>query len=162
MPGPPRKDPARRQRRNRVPDLTVIDGAAPPTKTPACPSGFLKITQQLWASFWQSPVASIVRPEADYSALRRLFTLYDERAYQGFRKERIVSGSQGQPVLNPLGKTMQGYDAEIRNLENRFGLSPRSRLALSEQFIESNTAAANFKRTLGDLNTSLEADVELE
>ena len=70
---------------------------------------------------------------------------------------------------------MQSYDGEIRNLEDRSGMKPRVRAACGNS--SSRTArpacalravhgverrGGEFKRTLGDLNTSLEADIELD
>jgi len=119
---------------------------------PPAPSGLLKATREDWSGFWASPLASLVIP-ADLPALRRLFTLYDERlrAYQGYRKGRLVAGSMGQPVLNPLFAAMKSADAEIRALEDRLGLSPIARLRLG-------VALGEAARSLDELNRSLDAD----
>ena len=60
-------------------------------------------------------------------------------------------GSQGQPVLNPLGRQLSSSDAESRQLEDRFGLTPMARLRLGVQI---GTAA----RSLDDLNRQLDHD----
>ena len=103
-------------------------------------------------AFWSSPLGSLVIP-ADLPALRRLFTLYDERAraYQGYRHQRLAPGSMGQPGLNPLFSAMKTMDAEIRALEDRFGLSPISRLRLG-------VALGEAAKSLDELNRSLDAD----
>ena len=68
------------------------------------------------------------------------------------RKARLVEGSQGQPRINPLFTTIATMDAEIRQLEDRFGLSPRARLALGIQLGEAH-------RSLADLNAAFLEEV---
>jgi len=119
---------------------------------PVAPAGLLKATREDWVAFWRSPLGTLV-VEADYPALRRLFTLYDERAraYQGYRRQRLAPGSMGQPGLNPLFSAMKSFDAEIRALEDRFGLSPIARLRLG-------VALGEAAKSLDELNRSLDAD----
>jgi hypothetical protein len=87
---------------------------------------WLKATKRRWEVFWASDVAAVVTP-ADMPALERLHSLCDERerAYRGYRKERLVRGSTGQLVINPLAKAMTAFDVEIRTLKDRFGVSPK-------------------------------------
>ena len=152
MPVPP-KPAERRQRRNRPAEVGLV--LAPPVtaELPAPPRELLADTVRAWEGFWRSPLATVVTLETDLPALERLFTLYDERcrAYRAFRRARVVEGSQGQAVLNPLGRQMLAYDAEIRQLEDRFGLTPMARLRLGVQL-----GAA--QRTLADLNRALEEE----
>jgi hypothetical protein len=79
--------------------------------------------------------------------------LYDERerAYRAYRRERLVTGSTGQLLLNPLRRAMSNFDSEIRQLEDRFGLNPLARARLGIQIGEA-------ARTLADLNRMLEDD----
>ncbi len=56
----------------------------------------------------------------------------------------MLVGSQGQPVANPAWRILAGLRKELRLLEDRFGLSPRSRLGLG---IEPGTV----KKTIEDL-----------
>ncbi len=95
-----------------------------------------KASKEWWAQFWQSKVSTLATTESDYQAVARLATLYElaEQASRSVRKNPLVKGSQGQWVENPLGKSMSRYHAEIRQLEDRFGLSPRSRMALNISF----------------------------
>ena len=154
MPGPAPKHGGRRQRK-RAADLALVQPIA--REAPPAPSGLLKRTRERWDAFWRSPLGSVVSPETDVSALERLFTLYDERerAYRVVRKQRVVIGSTGQPVLHPLARQLCSYDGEIRQLEDRFGLTPMARLRLGVQI---GTAA----RTLDDLNRQLDHDDENE
>jgi P27 family predicted phage terminase small subunit len=95
----------------------------------------LKVSRDWWGDFWRSELAGATSADTDIPAVRRLATLYDlrERAYRAVKKTPLVEGSQGQKVLNPLARQMSTWDAEIRQLEDRFGLTPRSRLNLGLQ-----------------------------
>ncbi|MDN3356069.1 P27 family phage terminase small subunit [Actinomadura sp. DC4] len=157
--GPTRKDPDKRQRRNEpstlVPvgdefdeDLAVTDAPQPP---PPPPAGLLKVTRDRWDEFWTSPVAALADRVSDRTALERLFSLYDdlERCGRTVRKAgHMVVGSKGQLVMNPLLRHMQTQASEIRQLEDRFGLSPRARLGL-------NMTLGQTAKTLADLNHGL-------
>lgn len=151
MRGPPPKDPELRQRRNKPKALALVRPG--PAAVPDPPDRLLKVTSEAWQEFWKSELAGLVNQGSDLLALRRLFTLYDlrERAYRNFRRHMITVGSTGQDVLNPLHKVMTGADSEIRSLEDRFGLTPMSRLRLGVQLGEA-------KKSLDRLNAELDAD----
>lgn len=107
----------------------------------------------LWSRYWAAPISRLVEA-SDEPAVVRLFRLYDERdrAYRGLRKHgRVAIGSQGQETLHPLAKYVAQCDAEIRALEDRFGLSAKARLQLGITFGEA-------KKTLDDLNQDLNDD----
>ena len=152
MPGPPPKPPESRQRRNARAAIVVRRGAGA-LEAPAAPRGWLRATAERWAIYWASPVGQLADPETDLPAILRLYSLYDERerAYRAYKKRRLVKGSQGQPVVNPAWRQVPVMDAEIRQLEDRLGLTPQSRLKLGVTF----GAAA---RSLEDLNRDLTKD----
>jgi P27 family predicted phage terminase small subunit len=152
MPVPP-KPGDRRQRRNTREIGPVAPVPARFTPVPPAPSGLLAPTRAAWAAFWASEQASLVMP-ADHPALLRLFTLLDERerCARAASKRRLIEGSQGQPVLNPLLKHVAALDGEIRQLEDRFGLTPLARLRLGVTFGEAH-------RSLADLNRALVEEV---
>jgi hypothetical protein len=56
-------------------------------------------------------------------------------------------------VLNPLLKHVAALDGEIRQLEDRFGLTPLARLRLGVTFGEAH-------RSLADLNRALIEEVD--
>jgi P27 family predicted phage terminase small subunit len=155
--GPPPKPAERRQRRNErtstdragVGLVAITGGKLDP---PPAPAGLLKRTREDWAAFWASPLGTLV-VAADVPALRRLFTLYDERAraYRGLREfGRLIDLEHGGK-LNPLAGYLKSCDAEIRLLEDRFGLSPIARLRLG-------VALGEAAKSLDELNRSLDAD----
>ena len=151
MSGPSRKPASKRQRTNkpRATDLRVV----PEVEVPKPPPGLLKVTRDWWVEFWSSEFARVAVIDVHRPMVRRLASLCDERerCYQSARKGRLVTGSQGQPVLNPLYKHMSTLDAEIRQLEDRLGLSPRAGLNLGIQM-------GQMRRTLDDLNRDIEVD----
>jgi P27 family predicted phage terminase small subunit len=153
MPVPP-KPAERRQRRNARDVGNVLSVALPARPVPPMPVGLLAPVRAACAAFWASEQASLVMP-ADHPALARLFALLDERerSARAARRQRLVEGSQGQVVLNPLLKYVSSLDAEIRQLEDRFGLTPLARLRLGVTFGEAH-------RSLADLNRALLEEVD--
>lgn len=154
MPLPP-KPPARRQRRNKrdaAGPRAVRPVSALPVRQSLEPrSWWLASTSRAWASFWASDFAGLLCLGTDASALLRLFDLRDERARLACvaRKNRFLLGSKEQLVLNPAYRIISSMDAEIRALEDRFGLSPLGRLHLGVTF-----AAA--RRSLEDIHDEAE------
>lgn len=145
-----RKPPERRQgHRSHTPTLVVA--SQPPDITPAPPTGLLRATQAAWVEFWSSPLAGLLLP-ADLPALQRLFELLDERTrcWRAFRKRRLVTGSQGQPVLHPIARWITALDSEIRPLQDRFGLTPAARLRLGIQLGEAARSLEELNATFDD------------
>ena len=156
MPGPPPKPAERRQRRNKRDVGTVrslatrAEGGHPDHPEPG--KGWLVGTTASWHGYWESDVSQLAT-KADHPALRRLWGYYDEqrRLLSNASKKRLVPGSTGQPVLNPLFKAALDLEKVISPLEDRFGLTPLSRLRLGVTFGDAH-------RSLADLNAELEAD----
>ena len=115
------------QREHRIRPTVVDIGAYKKRDIPKLKGRYLKITKEWWEDFWNSDLASAVDTKSDQSAVYRLATLIDERerVYKQAKKERLVVGSQGQVVLNPLYSAMLKLDAEIRQLEDRIGMNPK-------------------------------------
>jgi P27 family predicted phage terminase small subunit len=154
--GPAPKDPEKRQRRNRARDLEAIPEAAGVPTRPTPPAGLLKSVRDRWTAYWESPVAQLADPVSDLPALERLYRLYDdlERSHATVRKQgHMVRGYRDQTVMNPLLKHMQLVQAEVRQLEDRFGLSPRARLSLGVTLGEA-------AKSLSDLNAEFMAGGE--
>lgn len=136
------KPPDRRQRRNKA-----SQQLRPVVAAPEPPDGLLKLTREAWAVYWQSEVAQATR-DVHFPVVVRLFRLMDERerAYRSVRQNgRVTEGSRGQPTLNPLLRYIALCDAEIRQLEDRLGLSPRGMALLGGHF-------AHAQRSLDDLD----------
>lgn len=91
----------------------------------------LQVSRESWAAFWASELASLVLP-ADRSALVRLWSLYDmrERMLRAAVVAPFVEGSTGQMTTHPALKEVGSLDGRITALEDRFGITPKGRLAL--------------------------------
>ena len=141
------------QREHRIRPKVVDIGAYKKRDIPQLKGRYLKNTKLWWEDFWNSDLASAIDTKSDQSAVYRLATLIDEREriYKQAKKDRLVVGSQGQVVLNPLYSAMLKLDAEIRQLEDRIGMNPKSRVSLGIQIGQA-------KRTLADLNADLEEE----
>jgi P27 family predicted phage terminase small subunit len=147
--GPLPKPDDRRQRRNRQSPLVLRSGS----RAPEPPQGLLKIWTDRWRLYWKSELAQATR-DAHLPLIERLFFRYDERerAYRTVRRHgRLSRGSQGQLVAHPLLKYIDACDAEIRQLEDRLGLSPKSMAQLGSSF-------AHAQKSLDDLNDGMEQD----
>ncbi len=73
-----------------------------------------------------------------------------------FRRERFVTGSQGQPVLNPLAGYIATLEAAISRAEAEFGLGPLSRMRLG---IATGEAAMTAQR-LNEMTRGEPVDVD--
>lgn len=124
--GPVSKPDGRRQRRNKRSPFVIAKGMKKPKHPDA---DLLKETLKKWDAFWASDIAKTMREE-HLPMIQRLFTRYDERerAVRIVRKDgRLTRGSQGQLVLHPLMRMIDTCESAILQLEDRLGISPRSR-----------------------------------
>ena len=114
---------------------------------------YLKNTKLWWDDFWNSDLASAIDIKSDGQVIYRLATLIDEREriYKQAKKDRLVIGSQGQAVINPLYSALLKVDAEIRQLEDRIGMSHKSMISLV-------ISIGQAKKSLADLNAQLEEE----
>jgi P27 family predicted phage terminase small subunit len=130
-------------------------------QVPVADVAWREATVERWVIFWASPLASQVEP-SDEGAFRRLFKLYDEieRMWEAIEVTgRVVEGSQGQPRPNPLYKQVQEFQAEARQLEDRFGLSPMSRLRLGITFADAQASLDGLNARLAAKMSEVEDDL---
>jgi P27 family predicted phage terminase small subunit len=128
---------------------------------PVADVAWRETTVERWVIFWNSPLASQVEP-SDQGAFRRLFKLYDEieRMWEAIELTgRVVEGSQGQPRPNPLYKQVQEFQAEARQLEDRFGLSPMSRLRLGITFADAQASLDGLNARLAAKMSEMDDDL---
>jgi P27 family predicted phage terminase small subunit len=95
-------------------------------------SGMLQATRDRWAAFWGSQVARAVNVDSDLPRLIRWARATDEydRVAEVCKRSRLVKGSMGQPVLNPLFSYLAQLEAQIARAETEFGMTPMARLRL--------------------------------
>ncbi len=108
MPGPPPKKATVRRRRNASTGRRRLSAAVPRNPPALRLRKVLAETREWWKTIWASPMAS-EWIDADVLVLRRLAVLVD-LAYRGEASSTVLS--------------------EIRQLEDRFGMSPMARRRL--------------------------------
>ena len=152
--GRDRKHPEHRVRGSQTPTFAIVSGA--PTTIPEPPKGLTDLTLRWWNSFWSSDVAQIVDAELDIRAVIRLARAYDfhEKCMQVVSESPLVEGSRKQFVKNPAAALAKDARQEIEKLEDRFGLTPKSRLNLG---IEESGAPG-----LDQINAVLQGRIELD
>lgn len=103
------------------------------TSSPKPPAGLLKVSRDRWQEFWKSPAAAAVNLESDLPRLVRWIQASDEydRTAQVVRRARLVKGSMGQPVLNPMVSYLVHLEGILTRTEKDFGMTPAARARLN-------------------------------
>lgn len=116
------------------------------TEIPEPPVGLLKPSRDRWHEFWASPAAKKVNIQSDLPRLLRWIEQTDEydRVVKVCKKSRLVKGSMGQPVLNPLFNYLGQLEAQITRTESDFGMTPLGRHRLGMKQAELDAAADEF------------------
>lgn len=128
--------------------VTSIVGSSPAAKKPHKPvPGWLKQTRDQWVEYWESDVAQIIAGH-HVPAVYRLFELRDaqSRALRLYKQQPMVDGSMKQPVVNPAMATVQALEKDIRALEDRLGMSPKSQANLGIKIGQAALTAADLNR----------------
>ena len=103
------------------------------TSLPKPPPGLLKPARDRWRQFWESKSALSVDLASDMPRLIRWIQASDEydRTARTIRSARLVKGSMGQPVLNPLVAYLVHLESMITRTEKEFGMTPMARARLN-------------------------------
>lgn len=156
MPAPKAKHTLSPRAKPRTQEFGVVARRALP-ETPSCPERIagakpLESTAEAWDRLWRSDVVSVVDLLSDMESVVRWASLLDERerALRAFRRQRLVAGSQGQMVINPLWSVVRGCDTELRALEDRIGLSPKARLQLGITYAEAGKSLDELNRLMDE------------
>lgn len=139
--GPLPKDEGLRQNRRARSNLRLIDRHDPETPIPDAPEELSPARLADWERYFSSPLAGLVA-ETDLSAVRRLWSYYQQHddLKAIFQRGAMVSGSQGQPRINPAHDAMLKLETAIHRLENELGLTPSARLRLGITFADATTS----------------------
>lgn len=133
------------------PMLTALPGGQP-GPPPPLPAGIRsRRTRAIWERFWGSELRRVVNDATDLPRLERWIRAVDEleKVQRTLRVTRLVRGSTGQPVLNPLAGYADSLERTIEKAEEAFGMTPKHRLGLGLD-------VAALARTAADLNRMLE------
>ena len=144
------KKPADRRQRRATKDVGVVTQIeVSPAAYPQAPAHLSDRWQREWLVFWESPFGQLVQP-AQIPTLERLFSMRDERERMDLelRINPMLIGHKGQTILNPLYRQRSAMDAEIRQLEDRFGLHPKAGLTIGIVYGEA-------ARSLEELNARI-------
>lgn len=136
--------------RKERPTLGLVPAKEPMALVPKPPAGLLAQSKRIWTAYWASQVSGAVDADADMHRIHRWIMSVDEyeRVLAVFRKERVVQGSQGQPVINPLASYLQNLETNISRAESEMGLTPMARLKLGITFGQAQLTAAELNRML--------------
>lgn len=125
-----------------------------PLEVPDPPRKMLQLTRSVWELVWTSGIASALQPQ-DQVSLQRWIRYLDEwnrceREMTKPRFDRLVAGSRGQLVLNPLIPYMQQLEGLMTKLEDKLGLSPMARARLGLTAAEGQLLANQLNAAVRD------------
>lgn len=154
--GPLPKEEGKRQRARSSTNLRLIEERDVESPIPPAPEGLSPARLEGWTEFFESPLAGLVK-KTDLSVVRRLWTYYQQHddLTRIFEKSRLVSGSQGQPRMNPAHDALMKMETAILRLENELGLTPTARLRLGITFADATTS-------LEQLTSHVQDDLEID
>lgn len=126
MPGPPPKDPSTRRRRNAAPQKVQLPSEGRSGEPPAWPiSGGSKPEMEAWAEVWATPQA----------------VMWDRLGWN-----RTVARYVRRLVESEKRGASSALCGEVRQLEDRLGLSPMAMLRLGWEVTEDEVGGARDER----------------
>lgn len=139
MPGPLPKPAAMRRRRNASPGAARLPATGREGKVPTLGKGYHPAARRWWRTVWSSPMATVY-VDADVPALQR-----------GALIVSLIAGGNGSATLM----------AELRHIEDRFGLSPAARRKLQWEIDQAGGAAEEPPAASSERRADLEARLRL-
>lgn len=143
---------------HRVPEDERAGHHAPPSLLPAVPGGYVvpappasvpPAQHERWRAVWSSPVASVLDPDSDLAPMARLFGLYelDEQYGAAVRRQNEAFAQLSAEDFDDLFdtrllKARLSVAAEIRQMEQTLGITPRGRLVIGAAVAASAKAAS--------------------
>jgi hypothetical protein len=143
---------------HRVPEDERAGHHAPPSLLPAPVGGYVvpapparvpETWRDLWAAVWRSPVAAVLDPDSDLAPMARLFELYglDEQYGAAVKRQNQrlaeLSAEDFDDLFDTrLLKARLSVAAEIRQVEQTLGITPRGRLVIGAAVAAAGKASA--------------------
>jgi phage terminase small subunit len=164
---PPKKPASKRQNRvTKTPEIELVSvaGKIGPA-IPSAPDGIRGYLVQSWAEYWSSSLAQVGDEHTKRAAVTRLWQMYDlrDKHYEAYRAAPLVDGSQGQKVLNPLGRQMSQLETQIMALEDRLGLNPKAQIGLGISWAQGQAQLASLaERVFHGSDESKSEDDEID
>ena len=115
----------------------ALDLPAGELVAPALPEQLAKLPADLcrrWEAVWTSPVAVVLDPVTDLEPMARLFQLYHRGRQLDEAFDRQIGwlqeGDIDMPFDPQFARVLLAISAEIRQLEQTLGVTPRGRLVI--------------------------------
>ncbi len=155
MPGRPPDPRSERSRKGKTDRKRLDTRRTLPVERPDPPDGLAPALVGEWDDYFASELAQATYGVTDLPALSRLWGMKQEvlNLQAHIDEEPFVRGSRVQPVPHPGIRVRNALLAMIQQLEDRFGLNPRSRMSLSLDF-------GRPQRTLDDLSANFPIEAE--
>jgi phage terminase small subunit len=120
------------------------------------PRGLSKPAKAAWDDFWEDRPAHLVTPAAKVVLLRWIDALDRYlRTIAEADTQPLVTGSQGQEVINPLYKVAEQAMATVRDCEKQLGIGGLNAASLG-------LAAISEQRSLAQMNARYSEPGEVE
>jgi len=147
--------------RKEAPRLGIVPKRDETKPAPKAPGGLGAPARSVWRAYWRSQVSAAADRDADMHRIDRWIKAVDEydKVLEVFRKTRLVKGSTGQPVLNPLSAYLSALEGQISRAEHELGLTPMARLRLGITYGEAQLTALELNRQLDQLGQGEPAEV---
>ena len=132
---------------------------------PRAPSGLLAVSRKRWRAYWLSNLAQAVDRQVDLPRIERWIEMSDEyeKVNAILKQTRLVKGSMGQPVANPLVSYLTMLLGELRAAETELGMTPLARQRLGIEYGRARLTAQELNRMLDqrmDESREIEEDAE--
>lgn len=154
------KQDRRPQRQELGLSIVKADTASIQSLSPPAPEGIEDGAVEIWNAYWASPSAAVALDVDRLGVATRWILAVDEhrRSLRAFRRKRIVSGSTGQPTLNPLSAWIKSREDVIAKCESELGLTPYARQRLGIAVGQAAMTAAELNRMTEDAHGNEDAE----
>lgn len=147
------------RRGDRAPVAPQVSPGGEPPPFPLLDTEHRSLARRAWESIWSSPVAKLIDPVADAVPLELWMRDLDEfeRISELADEAPVVRQANGTIRPNPLYARLGQLARQLRQWEDRFGLTPRGR-----QMLRVQSGADPLAQVLAAINAPLDDDLDAE